>query len=178
MLGISVLKGYQVEALEAVCLNKRDIRWCVCAGWEQKLGVFWSRPKPHRGRPRHCQWASSLVQRLWLARFVSRQSTLFGIGLKSPPWWRYGAVRLALTQWRCGSNSTTAFGVYPALGSVNMFCPDPFTLAVLSSVRIIWQTMIVLATYWRSQSRKQDRHMQSHCPLHSGEGYVIRIRRV
>ena len=42
----------------------------VCASWEQKLGVFWSRPNPHRDRPHHCQWASSLVQRLWLARFV------------------------------------------------------------------------------------------------------------
>ena len=29
MLGISVLKGYQVEALEAVCLNKRDTLVCV-----------------------------------------------------------------------------------------------------------------------------------------------------
>ena len=48
-----------------------------------------------------CDWSDSY-----------RQSTLFGIGLKSAPRWRYGAVRLALTQWRCGSNSTTAFGVY------------------------------------------------------------------
>ena len=30
MLGISALKGYQVEALEAVCLNKRDTLVCVC----------------------------------------------------------------------------------------------------------------------------------------------------
>ena len=42
----------------------------VCADWAQKLCAFWSRPNPHRDRPRHCQWASSLVQRLWLARFV------------------------------------------------------------------------------------------------------------
>ena len=42
----------------------------VCTDWEQKLCVFWSRPNPHLDRPRHCQWASSLVQRLWLARFV------------------------------------------------------------------------------------------------------------
>ena len=32
MLGISVLKGYQVEALEAVCLNKRDTPVCVPTG--------------------------------------------------------------------------------------------------------------------------------------------------
>ena len=31
----------------------------VCADWEQKLCVFWSRPNPHLDRPRHCQWASS-----------------------------------------------------------------------------------------------------------------------
>ena len=43
----------------------------VSADWEQKLCTFWSRPNPHRDQPRHCQWASSLVQRLWLARFVS-----------------------------------------------------------------------------------------------------------
>ena len=84
----------------------------VCAGWEQNLCVFWSRPNPHLDRSRHCQWASSLVQHLWLVRFVSRQSAFFGLGLKSAPRWRYGAVRLAPTQWRCGSNSITAFGVY------------------------------------------------------------------
>ena len=32
MLGISVLEGYQVEALEAVCLNKRDTLVCVPTG--------------------------------------------------------------------------------------------------------------------------------------------------
>ena len=32
MLGISALKGYQVEALEAVCLNKRDTLVCVPTG--------------------------------------------------------------------------------------------------------------------------------------------------
>ena len=93
------------------CMPQQTWYAAVCADWEQKLCVFWSRPNPHRDRPRHCQWASSLVQRLWLARFV-QASTLFGIGLKSTPRWRYGAVRLAPMQWRCGSNSTTAFGVY------------------------------------------------------------------
>ena len=29
MLGISALKGYQVDALEPVCLNKRDTLVCV-----------------------------------------------------------------------------------------------------------------------------------------------------
>ena len=29
VLGISALKGYQVEALEAICLNKRDTLVCV-----------------------------------------------------------------------------------------------------------------------------------------------------
>ena len=32
MLGISALKGYQVEALEAVCLNKRNMLVCVLTG--------------------------------------------------------------------------------------------------------------------------------------------------
>ena len=32
MLGISALKGYQVEALEAVCVNKRDTLVCVPTG--------------------------------------------------------------------------------------------------------------------------------------------------
>ena len=32
MLGTSALKGYQVEALEAVCLNKRDTLVCVPTG--------------------------------------------------------------------------------------------------------------------------------------------------
>ena len=32
MLGISALKGYQVEALEAVCLNKCDMLVCVPTG--------------------------------------------------------------------------------------------------------------------------------------------------
>ena len=32
MLGISSLKGYQVEALEAVCLNKCDMLVCVPTG--------------------------------------------------------------------------------------------------------------------------------------------------
>ena len=94
------------------CMPQQTRYAAVCADWEQKLCAFWSRPNPHRDRPRHCQWASSLVQRLWLARFVQAKYTLFGIGLKSAPRWRYGAVRLAPTQWRCGSNSTTAFGVY------------------------------------------------------------------
>ena len=31
-LGISALKGYQEEALEAVCLNKRDTLLCVPTG--------------------------------------------------------------------------------------------------------------------------------------------------
>ena len=32
MLGISALKGYQVEALEAVCLSKHDMLVCVPTG--------------------------------------------------------------------------------------------------------------------------------------------------
>ena len=43
----------------------------VSADWEQKLCMFRSRPNPHHDRPRHCQWVSSLVQHLWLARFIS-----------------------------------------------------------------------------------------------------------
>ena len=32
MLGISALKGYQVEALEAICFNKRDTLVCAPTG--------------------------------------------------------------------------------------------------------------------------------------------------
>ena len=69
MWGISALKGYQMEALEAVCVNKRDMLACVPTGSRNSC-VFWSRSNPHLDRPRHCQRARSLVQRLWLARFV------------------------------------------------------------------------------------------------------------
>ena len=69
MWGISALKGYQMEALEAVCVNKRDMLACVPTGSRNSC-VFWSRPNPHLDRPRHCQRGKSLVQRLWLARFV------------------------------------------------------------------------------------------------------------
>ena len=57
----------------------------VCADWDQKLCVFWSRPKPHRDRPRHCQRASSLVQCLWLARFVQAKYALWYRFEKRPP---------------------------------------------------------------------------------------------
>ena len=54
------------------CWMPQQTRYAgVCADWEQKLCVFWSRPNPHRRGQRHRQWASSLVWRLWLARFVS-----------------------------------------------------------------------------------------------------------
>ena len=102
MLGISSLKGYPSGGIR--CCMPQQMQYAgVCADWEQKLSVFRSRPNLHRHGQRHCQWASSLVRRLWLARFVS--------GWKAPPQWRYGANRLAPAQWRCGSNSTTAFGV-------------------------------------------------------------------
>ena len=71
MLGISSLKGYQVEALDAVYMPQQTRYAGVCVDWEQKLCVFRSRPNPHRHGQRHWQWASSLVRRLWLARFVS-----------------------------------------------------------------------------------------------------------
>ena len=93
----------------SVWLNKRNTLLCVPTG--TRNCVFWSRPNPHRDRPRHCQWASSLVQRVCDWPDSYRQSTLFGIGLKSAPRWRYGADRLALTQWLRGSNLTTSFGV-------------------------------------------------------------------
>ena len=84
MLEISVLKGYQVEALY---LNgsTNAIRRCVCADWDQKLCVSWSRRNPHRDRPRHCQWVSSLVQHLWLARFVQAKYALWYRFEKRPP---------------------------------------------------------------------------------------------
>ena len=84
MLEISVLKGYQVEALYLYG-STNAIRRCVCADWDQKLCVFWSRRNPHRDRPRHCQWASSLVQRLWLARFVQAKYALWYRFEKRPP---------------------------------------------------------------------------------------------
>ena len=84
MLEISVLKGYQVEALYLYG-STNAIRCCVCADWDQKLCVFWSRRNPHRDRPRHCQWASSLVQRLWLARFIQAKYALWYRFEKRPP---------------------------------------------------------------------------------------------
>ena len=69
----------------AVWLNKRDTLLCVPTAWDEKLYVFWSRPNPHRDRPRHCQWASSLVQRLWLARFVQAKYALWYRFEKRPP---------------------------------------------------------------------------------------------
>ena len=38
MLGISALEGYQVEALEAVCLYKHDMLVCVSTGSRKSLG--------------------------------------------------------------------------------------------------------------------------------------------
>ena len=85
------------------CMPQQTRYTGVCANREQKLCLFRSRPNPHCDWPRHCRWASSLVPRLWLARFISVW--------KAPPRWCYSTVRLALTQWRCSSNLTTAFGV-------------------------------------------------------------------
>ena len=69
MLGISLLKGYQVEALEALCLDKRNTLVCVPTGSRNsacfEVGLIGTVIDP-----RHCQWASSLVQHLWLARFL------------------------------------------------------------------------------------------------------------
>ena len=83
MLGISVLKGYQVKPYS--CMTQQTRYAGVCADWDQKLCVFWSRPNLHRDRPRHCQWASSLVQRLWLARFVQAKYALWYRFEKRPP---------------------------------------------------------------------------------------------
>ena len=54
------------------CMPQQTRYAGVCVDWEreQNLCVFWSRPNPHLDRSRHCHWASSLVQHLWLARFV------------------------------------------------------------------------------------------------------------
>ena len=95
--------GRNVHFLSINLISFRRSRGIVLV----KLHVFRSRPNPHRHRQRHWQSASSLVRCLWLARLVSVW--------KAPPRWRYGAIRIAPTQWRCGSNSTTAFGVYDTL---------------------------------------------------------------
>ena len=66
----SSLKGYVSGGTR--CWMPQQTRYAgVCADWEQKLCVFRSRPNPHRHGQRHWQWVSSLVRRLWLARFVS-----------------------------------------------------------------------------------------------------------
>ena len=105
------VKNFSIERLPSgrtrSCMPQQSEYAGVCAEWQQKLCVFRSRPNLHRDRPRHCQWVSSLVRCLWLDWFVSV--------CRSAPRWRYGAIRLAPTQWRCGSNSTTAFEVYPNL---------------------------------------------------------------
>ena len=59
--------------------------------------------------------APSLTTSLAVSEQPSTVSVIgqIGIGLKSaPPQWRYGAIRIAPTQWWCSSNSTTAFRVY------------------------------------------------------------------
>ena len=74
----------------------------VCANWEQKLRVFRSRPN-----------LQSSTTSLAVSEQLSTVSVigLIRIGLSSTPGWRYSTIRLALTQWRYGSNLTTAFGV-------------------------------------------------------------------
>ena len=59
MLGISALKGYQVEALETVCLNKRDTLVCVPTG-SRNSACFEVGLIRTITRPRHCQWAKQL----------------------------------------------------------------------------------------------------------------------
>ena len=70
MLGISSVK--RLPSGGTRCRMPQQTRYAgVCADWEQKLCVFQSRPKPHRHGQCHWQLGSSLVWRLWLARFVS-----------------------------------------------------------------------------------------------------------
>ena len=101
MLGISSLQGYQVEALDAGCLNKCDMLVCVPTG----------------SRNSACFEVGLIHTVMDNVTAVSEQLSVVSvigqicIGLKSTPWWCCGTNRLALTQWRCGSNSTTAFGV-------------------------------------------------------------------
>ena len=92
--------GRNVHFLSINLISFRRSRGIVLV----KPRVFRSRPNPHRHRQRHWQSASSLGRYLWLARLVSVW--------KAPPSDVTAAIRVAPTQWRCGSNSTTAFGVY------------------------------------------------------------------
>ena len=85
MLGISVLKGYQVEALEAVCLNKCDTLALVCVPTGSRNSACFEvglirtvidhvNVSEQAAWYGVCDWPDSY-----------RQSTLFGIGLESAP---------------------------------------------------------------------------------------------
>ena len=69
VFGISALTSYQVEALYRSCMLQQAWHAGVCADCEQKIGVF--RRNVHRDQPRHWWRVSSLVHRLWLARYES-----------------------------------------------------------------------------------------------------------
>ena len=100
MLGISVLEGYQLEALEGVCLNKCDTLVCVLTGSRNPCVLKESAPWPTMSLAESEQPS--------MASVVGQ----IHIGLKSAPWWHYGMIRWAPTHWRCGSNLTTSFGVW------------------------------------------------------------------
>ena len=93
MLGISALKGYQVEALEAVCLNKRDTL-VYGADCEQNSAYF------------EVGLIRTIIDHVTVSERPLSTASVTGqirIGLKSARRWRYSAVRLAPTQWRGGS---------------------------------------------------------------------------
>ena len=88
------VRNFSVERLPSggtkSCMPQQTRYAGVCADWAPKLCVFRNTPNPHRDRPRHCQWASSLVHSVcdWPDSYRFE---------KRPPRWRYGAVRLAPT---------------------------------------------------------------------------------
>ena len=74
------------------CMPQQTRHAGVCADWEQK-------PRSTRS-PAESEQPST-------ASVIGQ----IRLGLKNVPRWRCGAIRLAPTQWPCGSNSTTAFAV-------------------------------------------------------------------
>ena len=92
MLGILGLKSYQVEALEAVCFNKHDTLLCVLTG-SRKSACF-------EGMCTVINTSLADSEDLGTASVIGQMH----IGLQSAPLWHYGVIRLAPTQWWCGSD--------------------------------------------------------------------------
>ena len=83
------------------CMPQQMWHAVVCANWEQKIWVFWS--NLHCDWPHHWQRASSSIQHLWLARFVSVWKALPGDITAQWDWLRCNGSMVAIQpqHWEC-----------------------------------------------------------------------------